>query len=82
VLRRNLLILVFCATITVLLGDGYYAAFRSGVLRTIGYRRAYHRDREPIRYWIGMIIGTFGFLVLASATAVMAFLVCVDLFGL
>ena len=32
-------------------------------------------------YWIGIAIGTFVFLVMVSGAAVMAFLVCVALFG-
>jgi hypothetical protein len=78
---RELFILVFCATIAFLLGNGYYKSFRSGVLTIIKTRRTYHREKEPIRYWIGMAIGTFAFLVMVSWAAVMAFLVCVDLFG-
>ena len=74
---RNLFILIFCATITVLLGRGYYESFRSGVLRVKG--RTSRRDQEPISYWVGMLIGTLAFLVLASGTALMAFLVCMDL---
>jgi hypothetical protein len=62
-----------------LLGNGYYKSFRSGVLTIKGGTS--RRDQEPIRYWIGMAIGTFAFLVMVSATAVMAFLVCVDLSG-
>ena len=79
-MARELLILFFCATIAFLLGNGYHKSFRSGVLTTIkgGTSR---RDKEPISYWSGMAIGTFAFLVMVSATAVMAFLVCVDLSG-
>jgi hypothetical protein len=77
---RELFILVFCATIAFLLGNGYYKSFRSGVLTTVKGFSA-RRDKEPIRYWIGMAIGTFAFLVVVSGAAVMAFLVCVDLFG-
>jgi hypothetical protein len=64
-----------------LLGNGYYLSFRSGVLTIIKTHRTYRRDKEPIKYWIGMAAGIFGFLVAVFATAVMAFLVCVDLFG-
>ncbi len=78
-LARNLFILIFCATIAFLLGIGYYESLRSGVLTIKG--RTSRRDREPISYWLGMLLGTFAFLVMASATALMAFLVCVDLFG-
>ena len=82
-MARELFILLFCATIAFLLGKGYYESLRSGVLTTIrGFKRfTYRRDKEPIRYWIGMAIGTFAFLVMVSATAVMAFLVCVGLSG-
>ena len=78
-MARELFILVFCATIAFLLGRGYYESSRSGVLTV--KRRTFRRDNEPIRYWIGMAIGTFAFLVVVSGAAVMAFLVCVDLFG-
>ena len=78
-MARELFILVFCATIAFLLGNGYYKSFRSGVLTIKGHTS--RRDKEPIRYWIGMAIGTFAFLVVVSGAAVMAFLVCVDLFG-
>jgi hypothetical protein len=78
-MARELLILFFCATIAFLLGKGYYKSFRSGVLTVKG--RTSHRDKEPISYWVGMAIGAFAFLVMVSGTAVMAFLVCVDLFG-
>jgi len=78
-MARELFILLFCATIAFLLGNGYYKSFRSGVLTIKG--RTARRDEEPISYWIGMAIGTFAFLVLVSATAVMAFLVCVGLSG-
>ncbi len=76
---RELFILFFCATIAFLLGNGYYKSFRSGVLTIKG--RTCRRDKEPIGYWIGMTIGTFAFLVMVSGAAVMAFLVCVKLFG-
>jgi hypothetical protein len=81
---RELFILGFCATIAFLLGNGYYKSFRSRALTIMGRAsksRTYRRDKEPIRYWIGMAIGTFAFLVAVSGAAVMAFLVCVDLFG-
>jgi hypothetical protein len=77
---RNLFILVFCATMTVLLGRGYYEAFRSGVIKTVkGYTA--RRDREPIKYWLGMFVGTFAFLVMVSGTALMAFLIWMDIYG-
>lgn len=77
---RNLFILIFDATIAALLGRGYYNSLQSGVIRTVkGYTA--HRDREPIKYWAGMLIGIFAFLVAASGTVLMAFLICVDLFG-
>ncbi len=63
----------------VILGIGYYKSFRSGVLTVKGYTS--RRDREPIRYWFGMFIGTLGFIVMVSVTALMAFLVFVDLYG-
>jgi hypothetical protein len=76
---RNLFILTFCATIAFLLGRGYYDSLRSGVLTVKG--RSSRRDREPISYWFGMITGGFVFLVMASGTVFMAFMVCADLFG-
>jgi hypothetical protein len=76
---RELFVLFFCATIAFLLGNGYYKSFRSGVLRIKG--GTYRRDEKPTLYWISMAMGIFGFLAMVSATAVMAFLVCVDLFG-
>jgi hypothetical protein len=63
----------------LLLGKGYYKSFRSGVLTVKGHTAL--RDKEPITYWIGIAIGTFAFLIMVSGTAVMAFLICVDLFG-
>jgi hypothetical protein len=78
---RELFVLFFCATIAFLLGKGYYKSFRSGVLTTTRGRRTSRRDKEPISYWISMAIGIFAFLVAVSVTAVMAFLVCVNLFG-
>ena len=62
-----------------LLGNGYYKSFRSGALTVKGFTA--RRDNQPIRYWFGMAVGTFGFLVMVSGAALMAFLVCVDLFG-
>ena len=78
-MARELFILFLCATIAFLLGNGYYKSFRSGVLTIKGGTS--RRDKEPISYWIGMAIGTLVFLVMVSATAVMAFLVCVGLSG-
>jgi hypothetical protein len=76
---RELFILFFCATIAFLLGNGYYKSFCSGALTIKGHTS--RRDKEPISYWIGMAIGTFALLVMVSGIAVMAFLVCQDLFG-
>jgi hypothetical protein len=76
---RKLFLLICCATVAFLLGDGYYASLRHGALTIKG--RTYRRDREPISYWFGMLTGTFAFLVMASATVLLAFLVYVDLFG-
>lgn len=78
-MARELLIFLLCATMAFLLGKGYYESFRSGVLTVKGHTS--RRDKEPISYWIGMAFGTFVFLVMTSGAAVMAFLVCVDLFG-
>jgi hypothetical protein len=80
---REFFILFFCATIAFLLGNGYYKSFRSGVLTVKGHSfKGYtsRRDKEPIRYWLGMAVGIFAFLVMVSGAALMAFLVCVDLF--
>ena len=76
---KELFILFFCATIALLLGNGYYKSFRSGVLTVKGHTS--RRDMEPISYWIGMAIGTLAFLVMVCVAAVMAFLVCVNLLG-
>lgn len=78
-MARNVLILIFCATMSVILGLGYYEPFRSGELTVRG--RTSRRDKDPISYWLGMFIGTLGFLVMVSGTALMAFLVFVDLRG-
>ena len=78
---KELFILFFCATIALLLGNGYYKSFRSGVLTIIKTGHTFRRDKEPIRYWIGMALGTFAILVMVGAAAVMAFLVCVSLSG-
>jgi hypothetical protein len=67
------------APIAFLLGRGYYDSFRSGALTVKG--RTSRRDHEPISYWFGMIVGSFAFLVLASGTVFMAFVVCAELFG-
>jgi hypothetical protein len=80
-MAREVLIFLFCATIAFLLGNGYYKSFRSGVLTIIKSGRTFRRDKEPIRYWIGMATGTFAFLVVVSGAAVMAFLVCMNFFG-
>jgi hypothetical protein len=78
---RELFILIFCATIAFLLGNGYYKSFGSDVLTTVkGFTG--RRDKEPIKYWIGMVIGTLAFVILASGAALMAFLICVHLFGI
>ena len=76
---RNVFILISFATIAFFLGNGYYKSFRSGVLTLKG--RTYRRNREPIGYWLGMLSGTFAFLVIAAATALMAALVSMNLFG-
>ena len=78
-MAREVFILFFGAAMAFLLGKGYYESFRSGVLTIKG--RTSRRDKEPIGYWIGMAVGAFAFLTMVSATAVMAFLVCVDLSG-
>jgi hypothetical protein len=78
-MTRAIFILFFGATIAFLLGKGYYESFRSGVLTIKG--RTYRRDEEPTLYWISMVIGAFAFLLMMSVTAVMAFLVCMHLFG-
>jgi len=77
-MTRELVTLVLCSTVAFLLGYGYYGCFRSGSLTIRG--RTCRRDREPIEYWFGMVIGAFAFLVLASVTVLMAFLLFMDLF--
>ena len=69
---RELLIFVFCATITVALGDGLYASLRKGELRTVRAPRTVRRSHEPMRYWLGMAVVAFGFVVMASFTMVFA----------
>lgn len=78
-MAREFFIFLFGATISFLLGKGYYESFRSGELTIKG--RTSRRGEEPISYWICMAIGILVFLVSVSVTAVMAFLVCVGLFG-
>jgi hypothetical protein len=68
------------------LGSGYWYAFRSGVLkiRAGGLKTkvaTIHRDEEPIRYWIHMAVGLFGFLVMMCGAILMAFFVYLDLAG-
>ena len=78
-MARDLLISLFCATIAALLGKGYYEALRKGVLEIKG--RTYCRDEDPILYWISMTVGIVAFLLMASASTVMAFFVYVQLFA-
>jgi hypothetical protein len=75
----KLFVLLFCATVAFLLGKGYYESLRTGVLTIKGCTS--RRDREPISYWIGMTLGAIAFLVMVSGTALVAFLLCMDLFG-
>ena len=77
-MARDFLILIFCATIALLLGNGLYASFRSGVPKTIRARRAVRRADEPISYWFGMFLVAFAFVVVAAATVLMGFLVVHD----
>ena len=72
-MARELLILVFGATVTVLLGDGLYASFRKGELRTVNAPRTVRRSHEPLQYWLGMAAVAFVFVVIASFTVVFAF---------
>jgi hypothetical protein len=83
IVARELFILFVCATIAFLIGKGYYKSFRSGVLTIAikGHTRTSRRDKEPISYWIGMAVGIIVFLIMVSATALMAFLVYVGLSG-
>ena len=74
---RELGLFFFCGLIAFVLGNGYYKSFRSGTLTIRG--RTSRRDKEPIVYWIGMAAGTVAFLLMVSAAAMMAFLVCADL---
>jgi hypothetical protein len=78
-MAREFFIFLFCATIAFFLGNGYYDSFRSGVLTVKG--RSYRRDEEPTLYWISLAIGTFAFLILISVTAIMAFVIFMNLLG-
>lgn len=80
-MKGELVILILCAAMAFILGNGYYQSFRSGVLTIIKTGRTYRREEEPIRYWIGMAAGTFAFLVVLFGTAIMAFAVWMNLFG-
>ncbi len=77
-MARDLAVFIFSATIAVLLGSGLYASFRTGVLETIRGRRAYRRADEPIRYWFGMSLVAFAFVVEVVATVIMGFFVVRD----
>lgn len=72
-MARELLILVFGATVTALLRDGLYASFRKGELRTVNAPRTVGRSHEPLQYWLGMAAVAFVFVVIASFTVVFAF---------
>ncbi len=76
-MARNLLILIFCVTIAVLLGDGFYASLRSGVLTTKGVTS--RRSHEPIRYWVGMVFVAFALVVTASGAVLVGFLIVHEL---
>ena len=78
-MARELSILVCLTAMAFLLGNGYYKAFRTGVLTVKGHTS--RRDKEPISYWMGVTIGTLVFLLMVCGAALMAFLVCVDLLG-
>lgn len=77
-MARNLLVFILCGTVAVLLGRGYYESLRSGVLTVKG--QTSRRNDEPIRYWLGIMVGAFAFLLTASGAALMAFFVLMDLF--
>jgi hypothetical protein len=69
---KDFLIFIFVATITVLMGDGLYASYRSGVLRNVyGTTR---RAVKPVSYWVGMCVVALAFVVLAVGTALMGVL--------
>jgi hypothetical protein len=76
-MARNVFILIFCATIAVLIGVGLYESLRSGSLTIKG--RTSRRAHEPISYWLGMFVVAFAFVVLASGAAFMGFLVVDEL---
>lgn len=78
-MARELFTFFFCAAIAFLLGNGYYKSIRSGVLTIKG--RTYCRNEEPILYWISVVIGAVAFVLMVSVSAVMAFIVLVNLFG-
>jgi hypothetical protein len=68
----DFLIFVAAATITVLMGDGLYASYRSGVLKNLyGTTR---RAKKPASYWVGMCVVAIVFVVLAVGTALMGFM--------
>jgi hypothetical protein len=73
-MARELLVFVLGATVTVLLGDGLYASFRQGELKTVRARRSVRRSHQPLQYWLGMAAVAFAFVVMASITALFAFL--------
>lgn len=72
-MARELLIFVFSATITTLLGDGLYASLRKGELRTVLAPHTVRRPHEPRQYGLGMAAVAFAFVVMASLTLVSAF---------
>ncbi len=74
---RDVLTLVFCGTITVFLGLGYYNSLKTGVLTVKNWTS--RRDHEPTSYWLRMISGALALVLLALVTAIMAFFVYGDL---
>jgi hypothetical protein len=76
-MARNLFVFIFSATIATLLGDGFFASIRSGVLSNrYGTSR---RAQKPISYWLGMFVAAFAFIVMASGAVLFGFLIVHEL---
>ena len=72
-MQRLILILVFGATVAVLLGIGFYGSLRSGTLSNMyGTSRRAH---EPFQYWIGMFAVAFACIVLTVTVIAMLVMV-------
>ena len=70
-MARMLFALILGGTIAALLGNGFYRSLRSGVVSNMyGTSR---RTHEPISYWVGVFVLGFAFVVLASGTVLLAY---------